>query len=693
MVASKITKEVIFEETKTVDAEDIGHLSSLYSLDTYDEKHQVAVLLGKPKYKFSEKGVVYIPIYAISDEKGINGERMCIGVFEMRTREITGAFVDSEVDLERLSPPLFFSFATKEYFGKLESHPSVLLEQLEKEDAREKETKTAALSVAATAMAADVEAEADEDDQFSLKIKKEEMPAQKQAILSKIENGIFVVDERFASPDELVEETETLAKEYKTEFKESARNNWVMNYMKNQHYDILENEGAGDCFFAVVRDAYKTIGKTTTVAKLRALVANEMTDEVYQTTRKLFLQFETQIKEYKKEIAHIKKTLAAYKKRVDETTQKTEEVEKIIKEAKALKEKQKEKEEKAAETEKWQKEYVGYMRTVDTLEKMREFMQTSGYWADTWTISTLERLLNIKIVIFSEQAYGDGSLDSVMNCGEANKKIQEKGAFRPDYYIMTSFTGNHYRLITYKKRAMLRFKEVPYDVKILVLQKCVEKNAGIYYLIQDFRTLKTRFGIDEDEGKPREFEDEVGYGDLYDSDTVFVYYNLAEKKAKPGAANGEKMAEGRLIEFLPLSKVDEWRKKLDDKWEGFSLQIDGHKWYSVEHYVQGAKYKKGFPDVYLQFSLDSGSELSRDVKKIKGAKLKTDDGKAPKMDTDYPLGRDVEERIVALEAKFKENEDMKNILKMTKNALLLKRSHKGAPAEPDMEMMKLRNSM
>jgi hypothetical protein len=196
--------------------------------------------------------------------------------------------------------------------------------------------------------------------------------------------------------------------------------------------------------------------------------------------------------------------------------------------------------------------------------------------------------------------------------------------------------------------------------------------------------------MDEDEGRPRDFEDEPGYGDLYDPEVVFVYYNLAEKKAKPGSANGEKMPEKRLIEFLPLSKVDEWRKKLDDKWEGFSLMVDGHKWYSVEHYVCGAKYKKGYPDVYMQFSLDSGSELSRNVKMIKTVKLKTSDGKVPKVDADYPLGREVEERKLALEQKFKQ-EDMKALLKMTKNALLLRKDHKGAIAEPDIELMRIRS--
>ena len=45
------------------------------------------------------------------------------------------------------------------------------------------------------------------------------------------------------------------------------------------------------------------------------------------------------------------------------------------------------------------------MKDITNLEKFREFMLTSSYWADTWAISTLERLLNVKVILLSEESY------------------------------------------------------------------------------------------------------------------------------------------------------------------------------------------------------------------------------------------------------------------------------------------------
>jgi hypothetical protein len=306
----------------------------------------------------------------------------------------------------------------------------------------------------------------------------------------------------------------------------------------------------------------------------------------------------------------------------------------------------------------------------------------------------------MKLIIFSENAYVDKALDSVLQCGEANKQLMEKGSFSPEYYIMTSYRANHYQLVAYKQKYVLTYREIPYDIKMMVLNKCLEKNAGIYYLIQDFRNLKTRLGIEPDEGRPEEEDELEGEGRLFRSATVFVFSATAEKTSKPGMADGEKITKEAKLDYVPLSKITDWSKRLDDAWmSDMAIRIDNHNWASVLHYLEGAKYKKGYPDVYLQFSLDSGSEVAKEPKPDKASKKLKVQGdldkkpKALKVDVDYALGRDEQERELALRAKFVENTDMRNLLRLTKTALLKCREKRGSPAVPDMLLMKIREEL
>jgi hypothetical protein len=168
-----------------------------------------------------------------------------------------------------------------------------------------------------------------------------------------------------------------------------------------------------------------------------------------------------------------------------------------------------------------------YMEGITNLEQLREFMMTSQYWADTWSISTLERLLNIKVIVLSKQSFESGDVDSVMNCGQLNdEELQKKQIYQPDFYIMTSYTGNHYTLVSYKEKRIFQFEEIPYDIKIMIISKCLEKNSGPYYLIKDFRNFKLKLGLDEDEGEQKENEDEYLNSDLYNNKTVNIKYNL-----------------------------------------------------------------------------------------------------------------------------------------------------------------------
>lgn len=697
MVKSALYPDKInYNENKAVDDEDIGHASSLYEIKLFDMPIEIGV--GKEKYTYSAHNVVYYSIYLIIDDE----IKSRIGVVEFDSNKVIEN-VDEDGDLKLENGKMLF-FITKEYLYKI-------FDTIKKQPVSEEETtgeieqiEKQSVNIDKDVIVLDDEPDSSIDNiDDDLSVMRISIPVDKKSasatnIESILENGIFEEIRGFEMPDTLPVETKEMSDEIKSAYNVSSKQKWMAKFMKNLNYDIIDNEGCGDCFFAVIRDAFEQIGKKTTVTKLRAILSDEVTENMFQEYRSLYNAFNGQYQELDSELKSLKKIIQTLKSRSDKAANK-EENKAILDEANKVVEKYKKLTSDKKDAKNLLTEFE-YMKDITTIDAFKTYIKSSQFWADTWAISTLERVLNIKIVVFSEMAYKNGDLDSVLNCGQLNDtELERQGNFKPDYYILTSYTGSHYTLITYKDKRILKFSEVPYDIKALIINKCMERNSGPYYLIQDLRNLKIKLGLNANEGEPQESEDDYINSDLYDKDITFMFHSMSNSTPKAGKGSGEHIPDLFLFEYNNLNNIPDWRKKLDDSWVA-PFTVDNHRWNSVEHYYLGSQFKKGYPDFYNKFSIDSDSEISKDIALARIAGSKTGKNKDNvlrekhiKVDPDFyevgPNSRDKTERLTALIAKFTQNLDLKRILLETKRAKLV-HFVRGREPEVDIELMKLR---
>lgn len=700
MVKSKIDpKNIDYSEEKTVDDDDLYHASSRYNYTLH--KMKIEIVLGKIRYTYSKYDVVFYPIYLVLGDE-IDSK---IGVFEIEANKaIEAVDEDGDIDLRKGN---IIPFVSEDYLKKqivdYEKESEFQESQQQNSDndvdaiekGKQEEEETVVEEVITKPLG---------DDVLSLKIPEGQNKNAKTE--ETLKDGIFTDNETVAMPPMLPKESSADSDKIKSEYAASPSNDWIEDFAHNNNYKIIDNEGGGDCFFAVIRDAYKQIGKDTTVEKLRALLSKNASEEKFNHYRSLYLMFTDEIANVDKELADIKKNGSLLKKRISKAE--TAEIhKKLMDEAKeTLKRKDVLTSDRANALTNLHE--FRHMKDIDSFEKFKEFILSHNYWADDWAISTLERLLNIKVIILSEGDYDEDDKDSViwstassiMRCEIFDDNNSEK--FRPDYYIMTSYTGQHYKLITYKNKKIFKFQEIPYDIKVLVINKCMEKNSGIYYMIEDFCKMKTELGLPSDCGKPESDEDEFLMKDLYDKDIVFRFYENANKQPQPGKGAGETILPSRLQEFSKLNdKKDkamvDWRKKLDDSWP-VTIHVDNHKWKTVKHYCLGSQFKRGFPDFYLEFSLDSESKISQDldlamIAGSESGKLESKVLRKPEIivDSDYEIRKD-SERKEALISKFSQNLDLKKMLLATKPARLdhfIRRNK----SEIDDVLMTVRNEM
>ena len=648
MVKSNLKSNINYPEIKTLNEDDRNIEVSLYEIDLLNVTLNIA--LGNIKYLFEKENVVYYPVYVINDDNVSNQ----IGVYELMQDKLQlNLDDDGDLDIASIEGPLLYSFVNQSYLKRFEIESEESKSDIQEDNEIENDPEDTKV------MEHDEKDDVEKDDDEKDDIEKDDIEKDdvEKDDVEKDDIEKDNIEKEISNPQIITEQNSATAKKESNDYVETENDNWMQKHMKNSNYDIIENEGGGDCLFASIRDGLRYVNIDKSVSEMRKMLSEEATEEIFQNYSELYNFTVIENDSITDDIKRMASEFKTLKKKIPDETEKTRQS-KMISDAEKISKTHKQLVLKRKQVKGMLDEFE-FMKGITTLEALKAKIQTSDYWADTWAISTLERLLKIKLILFSKENYNQGEIDNILTCGQLNDNILEKeGIFEPKYYILLNYLGNHYELITYKKLGSLTFKEIPYDVKKLIINKCMERAAGPYYIIPDFKEYMDKMNV--------VINDEVDTNtELYDDSTVFQFYFKSADGPKPGKGTGEKLGPEGPQEYIELSSIPKWRKKLSNFWEQEFI-LDNKKWLTVEHYYQGSKYKRNNPDHYNLFSLNSNSEVARDPKKARelGSKKKIS------VDNDFFNGRHEKVLEDGMRAKFTQNKDLNNLLKLTKRAKL-----------------------
>ena len=466
---------------------------------------------------------------------------------------------------------------------------------------------------------------------------------------------------------------------------------WIERFMRNSGYRLVDNEAGGDCLFAAIRQGLESVGIVKTVADLRKILADEATQSLYEGYETQYAAAKAQYDSATAAVKTLTKESRTLKARMRGSTRESQFA--LVEKGEAVIDKLREEKEEREQASELLEEFA-FMKGINSLQALKAVLQTTAYWGDTWAVSTLERVLNVKLVIFSKDAFVDHDEGNVLQCGQNNDA--DPDIFAPEYYLLLSLGGDgtagsmHYELIAYHDRRAFTYAQLPYRVRHLILSKCLERAAGPYYLIPEFRAALSQDAAREvDADVPP-----VG-------STVLQMYGRSSDRPRPGYGAGE---SGGGEGFAALRAIKGWRRLLADDAPAARdvrktgcdacLELDGRKWATVRHYVLAQRYMDAHPEFASQFAYTGGKDnrLGQDVEmaeRVAGtsAQKRGDPERPPGATAD--TSRDDIAAKRARDVKFRDGTKARAALLATGTATI-RRYTQGAPPVLASDLMDLR---
>ena len=207
-----------------------------------------------------------------------------------------------------------------------------------------------------------------------------------------------------------------------------------------------------------------------------------------------------------------------------------------------------------------------YLKKITTEQEMRDYIKSNNFVSNAYVLSILEKILNIKFIVFLSDSIKENDTSSVIYCGLFDDTVTN---FKPEFYIMLEYSKqiNKYELVAYKNKVIFKFREIPYDLKSMIITKCAEEVGSTFTAIPEFKSYELVGG---------KANSIIYHDDRKDDGVIILLYCPSSKNKFPGDIKGEKMPTENIKKYIQLSNYENWRCILDNNWSGYDLDETGN---------------------------------------------------------------------------------------------------------------------